>query len=526
MTDLERFLRLATWSLWGAQKRTVRMELESHIAHKTWKYQTRGFSESEALQKALVDLGQPHVISAGMTGVYTMPTLFRNTVLVGLLLSLGITTFQSSAQVEGTNRVPIQPCLESTSANVRVTTHDINCEDPFEFFFSLEQLKADLEPKGVKFESNKGPYTKGYDLDIPILTFPQGKPVYITQGGGYGFKDIKLNFSKDYVRASTFLTYNLPKSGLPVILSGWDKPVVSVGETQFDISFSSTEPKSQFLYGSVVFTAITELFRKQRYAFSISYSDDYFLKYFGLRLAVYRNNIQINADSDSAYVLVAIEKTNDPTPTIISRVLRIENNRFHATGQLKNLEFVDSWDKLKPIAHADVTNLQRSGTVILARVNTKLNDPDQILEIINPNEIRVSGSAERLIAKDTTQSSFCKDKGGANTTLSGRWIGELQSFDVQGQKVTGKLNNKIQPNGVYEGLFESRQTKSSGMTLGAFCNNNEFTGSLEYESPRFAVNTSTGSIKQITPTLIEGSSIERDESNNIIGRTYFRLRKQ
>ncbi len=119
MTDLERFLRLATWSLWGAQKRTVRMELESHIAHKTWKYQTQGFSQTEALQKALVDLGQPHVISAGMTGVYTMPTLFRNTVLVGLLLSLGITTFQSSAQVEGTSRTPIKPCLESTSATVK-----------------------------------------------------------------------------------------------------------------------------------------------------------------------------------------------------------------------------------------------------------------------------------------------------------------------------------------------------------------------------------------------------------------------
>jgi hypothetical protein len=519
MTDLERFLQLATWSLWGAQKRTVRLELESHIAHKTWKYQTRGFSETEALQKALVDLGQPHVISAGMTGVYTMPTLFRNTVLVSLLLSLGITTFQSSAQVAGTSRTPIQPCLKSTSETVKFQKYDINCEDTSKFFLSLEQLKTDLEPKGVKFQENTEEFTNGYEKGTPILTFPKGKPVYITQGGGLGFGKTNFDYSKKFVMADTFLTYNLPQSGLPVTLSGWEKPVVGVGEIQFDISFPQKKPKPQYLYGSIVFESITNLFNKQGTGFGITHDDDYVWYFFSFQ-KIYRNLIQFNANPNRVYVLIRMEKDN--LLSIYSRVLHLDTDNFNVTSQLKNLEFVDSWNKLKPMT-LDSTNPQRSGTVILARINTKMNDRKQILEIVNPNEIRVLGNAERLIARDTTQGSFCKDKGGANTAMAGHWIGEFQSVTPKGQHLTGVSNSRVQPNGVYEGLLQSHSADSKGVTIGAFCKNNQFTGS--YEFPQYSVQTVIGSIKQITPTLIEGSSIERDENNKIFSRSYFRLRK-
>lgn len=525
MTDLERFLRLATWSLWGAQKRTVRLELESHIAHKTWKYQTRGFSETEALQKALVDLGQPHVISAGMTGVYTMPTLFRNTVLVGLLLSLGITTFQSSAQVAGTSRTPIQPCLDTANKTVNVGKNKISCEDIMSFYISVDALKSDLIPKGVIFDQTEIPqYPDNKDIKkYTTMTFPKGERIVLSESNNLVFVDTEIALLKQYVSAGHLLLEALPKSNLPVTLSGWDKPKVTVGETQFDISFEQALPKPQFLYGSLIMRMLLKQFEKQRYGVG-SYDMSNEQVAFSPSWAEYQKNFRIDADPERAYTVLTLEKLRKDN-VIFARVLHISSNGFEVTDQLKNLEFVDSWDKLKPIVLGG-KNPQRSGTAILARVNTILNDPKQILEIINPKEIQVIGSAERVIAKDTIQSSFCKDKGGANTTLSGHWIGELQSFDVKGQKVTGKLNNKIQPSGVYEGLFESRQAKSSGMTLGAFCNNNQFTGSLEYEAPRFAVNTSMGSIKQLSPTLIEGSSIERDENNNIISRTYFRLRKQ
>jgi hypothetical protein len=89
---------------------------------------------------------------------------------------------------------------------------------------------------------------------------------------------------------------------------------------------------------------------------------------------------------------------------------------------------------------------------------------------------------------------------------------------------TGQLMNKIQPNGFYEG---SNSPSNAIGTLGAFYNN-QFIESREYYSEKSTnyVLSSTGSIKKITPTLIEGSSIERDEANKIISRMYFRLRKQ
>ncbi len=51
MTERERYLKLATWSLSGQQKKIVRMELEAHIEHKVWKYQMRGYDQTQALEK-------------------------------------------------------------------------------------------------------------------------------------------------------------------------------------------------------------------------------------------------------------------------------------------------------------------------------------------------------------------------------------------------------------------------------------------------------------------------------------------
>ncbi len=296
---------------------------------------------------------------------------------------------------------------------------------------------------------------------------------------------------------------------------------MGVGETQFDISFSQKKPKPQYLYGSIVFESITNLFSKQGTAFGVTHDDDYVSYFFSFQ-KIYRNLIQFSAEPNRVYVLIRMEKDNQGI-SLYSRVLHLDTNNFNVTSQLKNLEFVDSWNKLKPMT-LDSTNLRRSGTVILARISTKMNDRKQILEIVNPNEIRVLGNAERLIARDTTQSSFCKDKGGANTAMAGHWIGEFQSVTPKGQHLTGVSNSRVQPSGVYEGLLQNRSTNSEGVTIGAFCKNNQFTGS--YESPQYSVQTVIGSIKQITPTLIEGSSVERDDNNNIVGRTYFRLRKQ
>lgn len=333
MTDLERFLRLATWSLWGAQKRTVRLELESHIAHKTWKYQVRGFSQAEALQKALVDLGQPHVISAGMTGVYTMPTLFRNTVLVGLLLSLGITTFQSSAQVDATNRLPIQPCLEKKLVKFTINNLVVECEEKTTFFMSIDDLKADLIPKGVKFGQGEIVYVTGKKELVPEITFPQGKPILVVTTGNRLAGDAKFEYSNKFVHLPTFLMDSLPKSGLPVTLTGWEKPIVSVGDTQFDISLSQTKLDPKAFYGSLVIFPIVKLFQKQaRGGGTMNYEDGFDIK-FAPSFPMYKKIISTSAEINKNYIIITLEQSSD-----VSFMWRKDRESIVVKSQVLHLE--------------------------------------------------------------------------------------------------------------------------------------------------------------------------------------------
>ena len=168
----------------------------------------RGYDQTQALEKTLADLGQPHIISAGMTGVYTMPNVIRNTGLMILLSSLGIVSFNAGAQVSGTSQIPIKPCLETNTTNKLVKAGKIRCKDNSSFFLSVAALKADLQPKGVKFEQQES--TRVNDLGqvigkstFSVVTFPQGEPIVLIQGGPRGYYDAQFEYSKDFVDAET-----------------------------------------------------------------------------------------------------------------------------------------------------------------------------------------------------------------------------------------------------------------------------------------------------------------------------------
>ena len=81
MTELEKFLRQASRGLWGRERQIVRRELESHVRHRANRYEISGSSESEAIKLAIADLGEAREISAGMKGVYSVPTTVRAGVL-------------------------------------------------------------------------------------------------------------------------------------------------------------------------------------------------------------------------------------------------------------------------------------------------------------------------------------------------------------------------------------------------------------------------------------------------------------
>jgi hypothetical protein len=228
--NIERYLRLATWGLRGEHKRTVRLELASHIQHKATQYEALGYTPSAALSRALSDLGPPHVVSAGMNGVYTMPNILRNTLLCAVLATLGVGNLTSSiAQLVGTTRVPIAECANGQKEFI-AATQTWPCEQR-DLWLSLSSLRATLEPKGVKFSQAPGfptgttmTFMRFPETNVDITLQPDQQLIYRNSSGrDQTFITQPDAFSiKDLVNALTY-------APLPVTISGWDNPELSVG---------------------------------------------------------------------------------------------------------------------------------------------------------------------------------------------------------------------------------------------------------------------------------------------------------
>ncbi|MFC4455384.1 permease prefix domain 1-containing protein [Deinococcus sonorensis] len=100
MTELERYLRRATWGLSQPQRQAIRDELEEHVLERSCHLQAFGVPAGEAERRALAELGPPVRVCAGMNGVYRMPTLIRMTALTTLAVTLGLTSLsRSDAQI-------------------------------------------------------------------------------------------------------------------------------------------------------------------------------------------------------------------------------------------------------------------------------------------------------------------------------------------------------------------------------------------------------------------------------------------
>jgi hypothetical protein len=234
MTDLERYLRLATWGLWGEHRRTVRMELEAHVRMKAWKYEFHGLSEPEAITRTLTELGAPSAISVGMSEVYTMPYVFRNTLLAAILMTLGVGNLTAGvAQVVGTNRFPIEACAaKQESFQVGKTLWP--CEQN-SLWLSISSLRATLEAKGVKFSQPESSPVTGNML---WLRFPgasydvtlQSEKISLFQTETGGLQSFQMN--PKFISAKDFLTA-LSFAPVPVTISGWDNAQIRVGETSF-----------------------------------------------------------------------------------------------------------------------------------------------------------------------------------------------------------------------------------------------------------------------------------------------------
>jgi hypothetical protein len=261
---LQRYLRLATWGLWGRQKREVRQELEGNIREMVLEQQLSGLTPHESLEQALRAFGKPELVNAGMIRVYTMPILMRNTLLAATFIALSIGTINSStAQVLTSDRAPLEPCLNPTKTEFKVGENTYSCSNWVNI--NVASLKAVLEPLGVTFTSPLGGPTINPTL---YATFPGGREIvmvrseeiYYSSDSDYNpenFEPVKL--LPGFLDVHRFFEA-LSTSGLPVTLEGWDKALIRVGKVSFTLGTPENPLKSEIVFFHALYEGLESFF--------------------------------------------------------------------------------------------------------------------------------------------------------------------------------------------------------------------------------------------------------------------------
>ena len=259
MNTLERYLNLATRGLWGQKKRDVRRELEGNIREMALEFRIVGLNETESIQKALLEFGAPQKVSLGMSKIYTGPAILRNTFLTATIASLCISSFSASrAAIETSDRFPAIACADQTVVSFDAGIGQIPCAGG-DYWFNIASLKAELEPKGVKFQLQM-------DLGNPSysVSFPGGNPANLQMlGRTMMFQDYsgaqvtQIAVQPDSVRLVDFFTF-LQSTGLPVTFEDSKPTRIKVGRTTFEIN--TTSNPNHTIFESLLESALEDFF--------------------------------------------------------------------------------------------------------------------------------------------------------------------------------------------------------------------------------------------------------------------------
>ncbi len=111
----ERYIRRATWGLWGTKRREAQAELRGIIEDKLWRFKWLGLSDTQAEARALAELGQPDQIAAGLSRVHSLPLALQGALLAGMLGALGVQMVGAAA---GVRAVPYQSKTVLCNVNI------------------------------------------------------------------------------------------------------------------------------------------------------------------------------------------------------------------------------------------------------------------------------------------------------------------------------------------------------------------------------------------------------------------------
>lgn len=264
--NAQRYIRQATRGLWGQQKRDAQAELRGAIEDKIYRYTLLGFSEHDALQAALRDLGNPASIARDLNTVHSLPPILKFGLLAGVT---GLLSLQAAAQMPVLRAIPLtleqrqKWCDLSAS---RVASLPRNYAEYVQQQIKRLGSRAKAEAECLQLTPSNAQYIRLADFVVALrqagLTvqdtyMKEGLLTVDFSGNGnaetldYG-PSIQTIGGEPYTTKFMLITTVLNNTRIPVRLSGVKNPVVQLGPVKLQLGTPETPLLITDLLASVI----------------------------------------------------------------------------------------------------------------------------------------------------------------------------------------------------------------------------------------------------------------------------------
>lgn len=230
----ERYLQRATRGLWGRKRHEVKEELEAHLHERVMAHRIAGLGETDALERALLELGNPREVSVGMIRLHTLPTLAGSGTFVAAACALVVALLPSGTaeSLTGTFYWPSTKCVEALQATPAQQPSECFSIDGT-FWVNQHSLQQVLEPQGVIFKK----LFADNAYSAFSVTFPGAEPVFVSPRDPnmrvYDEQGVEVLPTLGYLSFWQFVHTVAFQN--PVKVEGWDNPVVTLNDATFQM---------------------------------------------------------------------------------------------------------------------------------------------------------------------------------------------------------------------------------------------------------------------------------------------------
>jgi hypothetical protein len=242
--QIETYLQKATRGLWGSKRREVKEELSTHIEGRINAHLIAGLGEDEAVEKSLTELGQPKVVSTGMTKLYTLPVVAGSSLVLAGICALSITMLsKTTAQIlERTSIFPSEFCLQTSKPK-----NTLDCTAN-EIWLSIEEIKNSLEPQGVKIIQEKQSIVLTFPNSDALISVDTRSSLTYYQGDRENqVAKPELQPVQGYITLWEFINKFIGRTGAPELkISGWKDITLSIGSTSLQINLDESLNESLY----------------------------------------------------------------------------------------------------------------------------------------------------------------------------------------------------------------------------------------------------------------------------------------